>query len=158
MMQTEATVTMARARGSKRGRVGVPRPRGGGDASAPLAPRGVAGTNCCFVNFGGQLSSFIDLVGVGCGLTPRPGIANHSEALVVWGCPNPTNAAHNARTGVNFGGAWNRSSTAVVRNVSGSCAGYDGCPLCKFQPGFAYPMGFPGRVANAACNISGRQL
>ena len=56
----------------------------------PADPKGAAGINCCFVNFGGQLSSFIDNVGIGCGLTPRPRIGNGSEALVVWGAPNPT--------------------------------------------------------------------
>ena len=117
-------------------------------------PHGAAGINCCYVNFGGQLSSFIDNIGIGCGLTPRPRIHSGAEALVVWGCPNPTSAGHGSSDGVNFGGSWNSSSTAVVHNVTGSCAGHDGCPLCKFQPRFAYPDGFPGRVVNGACNIS----
>lgn len=125
----------------------------GPEATGP-DPHGAAGINCCFVNFGGQLNSFIDNHGIGCGLTPRDHVPNGSEALVVWGCPNPTPAGDGASTGANFGGAWNSSSTAVVRNVTGTCAGYDGCPLCKFQPRFAYPNGFPGRVANSACSIA----
>ena len=112
-------------------------------------PNGAAGINCCFVNFGGLLSSFIDNVGEGCGLTPRKSVASGAEALVVWGCPGIGNPA--------FGGAWNSSSVAVVRNVTGSCAGSDGCPLCKFQPVSAYEDGFPGHVENFACNISGPQ-
>jgi hypothetical protein len=120
----------------------------GPEATRP-DPHGAAGANCCFVNFGGLLSSFIDNYGEGCGLTPRPGIASGAEGLVVWGCPGKGNPA--------FGGAWNSSSVAVVRNVTGSCAGDDGCPMCKFQPVDAYEAGFPGRVASPACNITGPQ-
>lgn len=117
---------------------------------------GASGINCCFVNFGGHLNSFIDNYGIGCGLTPRPHIGHHAEALVVWGCPNPTPGPPGIR-GVNFGGAWNSTSTAVVRNVTGTCGGNDGCPLCKFQPVFAYKNGFPGQVSNTACDITGPQ-
>jgi hypothetical protein len=127
-----------------------------GTQPTPADPEGASGINCCFVNFGGQLSSFINNHGVGCGLTPRPHIHSHSEALVVWGCPNPT-AGQNGNDGVNFGGEWNSTSTAVVRNITGSCGGHDGCPLCKFEPGFAYPGGFPGHVANSDCNVTGPQ-
>ena len=67
------------------------------------------GQNCCFVSFGGQLSSFIDSHGEGCGLTPRRGIGHGNEGLVVWGSPSA-----NPRL---FGGAWNSSSTAVVRQL-----------------------------------------
>ena len=109
---------------------------------------GAAGINCCFVNFGGS-GSFIDSRGKGCGLTPRPGIGHGAEALVVFGCPNKGNPA--------FGGTWDTSSTVVVHNVTGSCAGQDGCPLCKFQPVYAYHDGFPGTIDNPACNISGPQ-
>ena len=117
-----------------------------GTEATKVDPHGAAGVNCCFVGFGGLLTSFIDLYGEGCGLTPRQGIAPGAEALVVWGCPNKGNPA--------FGGAWNSSSVAVVRNVTGSCAGHDGCPLCKFQPVYAYTHGFPGRVENAACSLT----
>ena len=48
------------------------------------------GWNKCFANFGGQLSSFLDNYGEGCGLVPRPGIINGSEGLVGWGCRHPT--------------------------------------------------------------------
>ena len=67
------------------------------------------GQNCCYVSFGGQLSSFIDSHGEGCGLTPRRGIGHGNEGLVVWGSPSA-----NPRL---FGGAWNSSSTAVVRQL-----------------------------------------
>jgi hypothetical protein len=109
-------------------------------------PHGAAGINCCFVNFGGLAFSFIDNHGEGCGLTPRRGIGHGAEALVVLGCPNKGNPA--------FGGAWNKSSSVIVHGMTGSCAGQDGCPLCKFQPVYAYPLGFPGSVQNSACNIS----
>ena len=128
-----------------------------GPEATPADPKGAAGINCCFVNFGGQLSSFVDNHGVGCGLTPRQGVEHHAEALVVWGCPNTTPGPTTGPGGVNFGGSWNSTSTAVVSNVTGSCAGNDGCPLCKFQPGFAYKNGFPGRVANPSCGITGPQ-
>ena len=124
----------------------------GPEATIP-DPNGAAGINCCFVGFGGQLTSFIDSVGHGCGLTPRPHIDNHSEGIVVWGAPNPTRHTTN-KTGVNFGGSWNSSSRAVVRNMTGSCGGTDGCPVCKFQTWYAYPHGFPGHVEGAACNVS----
>lgn len=115
--------------------------------TTPVDKDGAAGINCCFVNFGGRLSSFIGNRGEGCGLTPRKGIGPGAEGLVVWGCPNKGNPA--------FGGAWDSSSVAVVRDVTGGCAGSDGCPLCVFEPVYAYPDGFPGRVASPACNISG---
>ena len=107
------------------------------------------GQNCCYVSFGGQLSSFIDSHGEGCGLTPRRGISHGNEGLVVWGSPSA-----NPRL---FGGAWNSSSTAVVRNVTGTCAGSDGCPLCVLTAvdgDGGYPSGFPGRNVNPACNIT----
>ena len=99
------------------------------------------------VNFGSLAFSCIDNYGEGCGLTPRRGIGHGTEALVVLGCPNKGNLA--------FGGSWNKSSSVIVRNVTGSCAAQDGCPLCKFQPVYAYPDGFPGRVDSPACNVSG---
>ena len=46
------------------------------------------GNSCCFVNFGGQLSSFLDNFGENCGLTPKPGVPHGNEGLVVWGSPN----------------------------------------------------------------------
>jgi hypothetical protein len=122
-------------------------------SATPVDPKGAAGINCCFVNFGGQLSTFVDNRGEGCGLSPRqsPLIPNGSEALVLWGCPV---------RGVDlFGGAWNSSSRAVVSNVTGTCAddagAGGGCPLCRLLNDYAYPEGFPGHVDNPACNLSG---
>ena len=44
-----------------------------------------------------------------------------------------------------------------VRNVTGTCAGDDGCPLCvltAIDGDGGYPSGFPGRNVNPACNIT----
>lgn len=100
------------------------------------------GRNCCFVNFGGLTSAFLDSYGEGCGLTPRDGVPPGSEGLVVFGSPASV-------TPPLFGGAWNSSSVSVVRNVTGTCAGRAAaaaCPLCKFLAGYLYPDGFPGRT------------
>ena len=118
-----------------------------------------SGNSYCFVNFGGQLSSFLDNYGENCGLTPKPEtwrtfqempttVPHGNEGLVVWGSPIP-----NKQVGL-FGGAWNSSSVAVVRNTTGTCAGDDGCPLCVFISGYLYPDGFPGSSINPTCNIS----
>ena len=80
----------------------------------------------------------------GCGLAPRGGVPHGDEGLVVWG-------GHTKM----FGGEWNATSVANVRNVTGTCAGHDGCPLCVLLAAKAYPGGFPGRSTNPACNITG---
>ena len=104
------------------------------------------GCNCCYVNFGGLLSTFADNRGEGCGLTPecggtlRPGIPPGSQGLVVFG--SPTN-----KPGL-FGGAWNSSSVAIVKNVTGTCADpRAGCPTCVLLATSMYPNGFPGTAA-----------
>ena len=83
------------------------------------------------------------MTGHGCGLAPRSGVPSNDEGLVVWG-------GHTKM----FGGAWNASSVAVVRNVTGTCAGHDGCPVCVLAAQHTYPQGFPGRSTNPACNIT----
>ena len=161
------------------------------------------GRNCCFVNFGGLISAFINNYGEGCGcasildfvscvvavrfltrvstspspssrssalgqvctlvlhaarrlsradsrtlllclfgpcrLTARAGVPPKSVGLVVFGSPASV-------TPPLFGGAWNSSSVSTVQNVTGTCAGGGGCPLCAFLAGYLYKGGFPGRT------------
>lgn len=81
--------------------------------------------NCCFVSFGGLGSNFIDNIGEGCGLTPkckgyrRPNIPEGSEGLVIFGAPSETPSPKGVVNEL-FGGAWNSSSRAVVKNVTGT--------------------------------------
>jgi len=105
------------------------------------------GRNCCFVNFGGLRSTFIDNRGDGCGLTPsRNNIPKGSEGLVIFGAPTLTPAPKGVVNEL-FGGAWNSSSHAIVKNVTGTCAGSSGCKTCNLLAKLMYPSGFPGTLS-----------
>jgi hypothetical protein len=108
------------------------------------------GCNCCYANFGGLRSAFLDNHGEGCGLTPgcegkpRPGshIPPGSEGMVIFGTINPGSPVYGL-----FGGAWNSSSVAIVKNMTGTCAGESGCPTCNLIAHQSYPEGFPGTLS-----------
>ena len=90
--------------------------QGGGPRCAVPNPPSNCRPSGCFANYGGQASSFINNSGTGC----------YQDAVVIFG---------NVRFGL-FGGAWNKSSSALVQGNVGmnqSCAFLDCCE-CAPRP------------------------